>query len=159
MTINLSDLRAAVVAAIDAMPVTISAPEELDTFGHDDQFDIHFTISNTAAGAVRVVNTYYHVIAGGTAQLQPPQGVPMIARATSDRSSPALDRNRFYDEMFIFPTPDTLDVDDSASVYMKGKATEPGRVTITVHPHGAADLTYLFPTESGTNVVRTVDIV
>jgi hypothetical protein len=161
MPINLSDLRMAVDLAIEAMRVTIEpfVPDVPNTINPDEEFSIRFTVSNTAPGAIRFVNMVYHVKAEGNALLKPPPGAAIQARLTNDRSAPLLDRAEFYPEMFLFPFRDTLDVDESLTVSMKGKATRLGQATIKVHPHGGPDMSYLFPLADGTDGIRNLNVV
>jgi hypothetical protein len=161
MPINLPDLRSAVVSTVQAINVTIEPfePDVPNVISPDEPVTSRFTVANTAPGAVRVVKCAYHVKAEGPVVLQPHPSPAVVTRATLDRDGPTLSPLGYYREMFFFPVNDTLDVGQSMVFDLKGKATELGRATVTVHIHCDVDQNYLFSLQqAGTNGSRDLTV-
>jgi hypothetical protein len=163
MPILLPDLRLAVAAAVDSITTTISvpAPDVPATINPNEEFTFSVTTTNNAANTIRFVNVTYHLsISPGTVgQLKVPASPP--ARSSSDPTAPTLAVGSFVTSMFLFPTDNTLDVNDSDVISgLKGKGLGLGAGTITCHVHADPDLNYLFPkSEPGINGSRGFNVV
>jgi hypothetical protein len=163
MPINLPDLRTAVAAAVDGIIVTVSAavPDVPATINPNEEFTYSVTASNTAANTIRFVNVAYHLsVAPGTVgQLKVPASPP--ARAINDPTAPVLAVGSFQSAMFLFPTDNSLDVNDTDTISgLKGKGLGLGAGTISAHLHVDPDLDFLFPKgEVGINGTRVFNVV
>lgn len=163
MPINLPDLRSAVATAVDAIITTISAPvpDVPGTINPNEEFTYSLTASNTAANTIRFVNVAYHltILPSTVGQLKVPASPP--ARATNDPTAPVLAVGSFHSGMFLFPTDNTLDVNDTDTISgLKGKGLALGAGTINCHVHADPDLDYLFPNgEVGINGTRAFNVV
>jgi hypothetical protein len=155
MAINLLDLRTATDAAIESATVTVSvpSPDIPSTINPNEEFTYSVTASNTAAGAVRLVNVTYHVSVSPSppstvvALLKVPGSAVYSVRGSADPTAPRLPANSFVSEFFLTPLlDDTLDVGDTDTISpLKGKAERLGNFTISCDIHGDVDLDYLFP--------------
>ena len=145
---DLVDIRAAVQAAAASVTTQVSVlvADVPVAIGPGEEYRFDVTVSNTAAGAIRLVDVVYHLAASPStrAQLKVPPSPP--ARAVNDPTAPVLAPGSFVSSYFLFPTDSTLDVGDVDTVAgLKGKALDLGNASITCHPHCNPDLDYVFP--------------
>lgn len=152
MAINLLDLRTATDAAMNSITPTVSQPipDTPGTINPNEEFTYSVTASNTAAGAVRLVNVMYHVSVSPStvAELKVPGSALYRVRASADPTAPTLPVNSFVSEFFLTHLQEgALDVGDTDTISpLKGKATQVlGNFTIHCDIHGDVDLDYLFP--------------
>jgi hypothetical protein len=160
MAILLPEIRTAAVAAINSITASISVPvaDVPNAISPNEEFTFSVTANNTAANTIRATNVRYHVTMSSLALLKVPATPP--ARTSNDPTAPVLAVGSFVSGYYLFPTDNSLDVDDSDTISnLKGKALALGSFSIGCHIHADPDLNSLFPNGTSTNSTRTIAIV
>lgn len=160
MAINLSDIRAAVVAYLNSsvtVSVTAPVPDQPTVISPDEGFtySVKATNASAAAGGVQLTGVVYHVrlTPASVAKLQVPASPP--ARAVNSPAGPTLAPGSMVSEMFLFPTSSSahkiLAVGESDTITgLRGKALDPGAATIRADIQANIDENWLFPNQENT---------
>jgi len=167
MTINLQEIRKAVQDYLDhKVNTSISklTPDVAGTINPDEEFTFSITATNpkTENGGIRLINVRYHLHSTDPAKVK--LKVPPVATATArsgySSSDAVLAPDTLVADMYLFPTEDTLDVDDIDTISgLKGKALALGNPNISFRIYADVDMDYLFPkNQNSGGSTRTVPI-
>lgn len=160
----LDDIRTAAIAAVTTQVTTTVSAVTADVpvaVSPGEEFSFSVTAANTGVDAVSLINVAYHLSVSNATilQLKVPASPP--ARAVNDPTAPTLAVGAFVSGMFLFPTDNTLTVNDSDTIAgLKGKALALGNTNINCHIHGEVDPDFIFPKgTAGVSGTRNVVVV
>ncbi len=153
MSINLGDLRTAVINYVDTIVGVSVSPLHPSTgleIGPNEEFT--FTVSAYNPGlpdGVRLRNVVWRVRMDDNTvgKLYVPPA-PIVARTYLTTGSPQLAAGSLVDEMYLFPQDSYLDVRETQQINLKGKALSyvPGATCyIRFKIYADVDLGWLFP--------------
>ena len=167
MTIQLTDIRNAVISYLDTSVTTSVSPLVPDVpnaLSPNERFTYSVTATNAAAPTgIRLIDVRYHLsVSPSTVALLEVPGSPLYtARAENNSTAGTLGPGTLVAEMYLFPVDNTLDVGDSDTFPgLRGRAMALGNATISFDIHAYVDQNYVFPmTSTDPDSTRQVSVV
>ena len=166
MTVSLLDISTATAAYLEN-EVEVRIGQVTGNLQAEEEGTFTVRVTNPEApGGVRLVDLTLHILVApdSVAQLIPPTGALINARATADTSDPLLGNDDRVPEMFVFfnglgEFDATLDVGEVLELGFRYVAIGPGDATLSCHVHASVDLDDLFPRSAGPNGEKSLTVI